>query len=93
MMFHVKQENFLREQLQKWGFILLFAGLMGAGEYQRPCRMTNALKRKIGAFALAEVKTGVRRGCLPARDKKFYGNVEKSILSGGDFRYNEIIVK
>ena len=54
--------------------------------------MTNALERKIGAFALAKVKRGAHEGCLPEKDKKIYENVEKSILSGEDFRYNESIV-
>ena len=71
---------------------MLFAGRMGMGEYWRSCWTANALERKIGAFALAKVKTGVREGCLPENDKKIYENMEKSILSGEDFRYNESIV-
>ena len=54
--------------------------------------MADALERKIEAFALMKVKTGAREGCLLENDKKIYENVEKSILSGEDFRYNESIV-
>ena len=54
--------------------------------------MANALERKIETFALMKLKTGVHEGCLPENDKKIYENVEKSILSGEDFRYNESIV-